>query len=81
MVPAADVYNEAVAWAKQFVGGATLALRAAKEAIDKGIEVDLASGLEMERAQFAALFATEDRTRGMKSFLEHGPGKAEFVGR
>jgi enoyl-CoA hydratase/carnithine racemase len=81
VVPAADVYNEAVAWAKQFVGGATLALRAAKEAIDKGIEVDLASGLEMERAQFAALFATEDRTRGMKSFLEHGPGKAEFVGR
>ena len=81
VVPAADVYNEAVAWAKQFVGGATLALRAAKEAIDKGIEVDLASGLEMERAQFAALFATEDRMRGMKSFLEHGPGKAEFVGR
>ena len=30
---------------------------------------------------FAALFATEDREIGMRSFLEHGPGKARFVGR
>ena len=81
VVPADQVYDEAVAWARQFVGGATLAMRAAKESIDKGLEVDLATGLEIERAQFASLFATEDRTRGMESFLESGPGKAEFVGR
>ena len=31
--------------------------------------------------QFAALFATEDRTIGMRSFVENGPGKAEFEGR
>ena len=37
--------------------------------------------LEIERQQFAALFATEDRTIGMQSFVEQGPGKAEFVGR
>ena len=36
-------------------------LRAAKEAIDRGLEVDLDTGLEIERQQFAALFATEDR--------------------
>ena len=81
VVPAADVYAEAVAWAKQFSGAASYAVRAAKESIDRGLEVDLATGLEIERQQFAALFATEDRTIGMRSFVENGPGKATFVGR
>jgi enoyl-CoA hydratase/carnithine racemase len=81
VVPAADVYTEAVAWAQQFAGAASYAVRAAKEAIDRGSEVDLETGLEIERQQFAALFATEDRTIGMRSFVENGPGKAGFVGR
>ena len=54
---------------------------AAKECIDRGLEVNLDTGLEIERQQFAALFATEDRTIGMESFVENGPGKAQFVGR
>jgi enoyl-CoA hydratase/carnithine racemase len=81
VVPAAEVYDAAVAWASQFSNGAALALRAAKEAVDAGIEVDLATGLAIERQQFAGLFATEDRTIGMKSFVENGPGKAAFKGR
>jgi len=80
VVPAAEVYDAAVAWASQFSRGAALALRAAKEAIDAGLGVDLATGLEIERQQFAGLFATEDRAIGMKSFVENGPGKAEFKG-
>jgi enoyl-CoA hydratase/carnithine racemase len=81
VVPSEDVYTEAVAWAKQFSNGAALALRAAKESIDRGAEVDLDTGLEIERQQFAALFATEDRAIGMESFVENGPGKADFTGR
>ena len=81
VVPADQVYAEAVAWAGQFAGAASYAVRAAKEAIDRGLEVDLETGLEIERQQFAALFATEDRTIGMRSFVENGPGKAEFKGR
>jgi enoyl-CoA hydratase/carnithine racemase len=81
VVPAAAVYDEAVAWARQFVGGAAYALRAAKEAIDRGSEVDLETGLEIERQQFAALFATDDRTIGMDSFMKDGPGRAKFSGR
>ncbi|WP_329001620.1 enoyl-CoA hydratase-related protein [Kribbella sp. NBC_00709] len=80
VVPAAEVYEAAVAWASQFSTGAAMALRAAKESIDSGLGVDLTTGLEIERQQFAALFATEDRTIGMKSFVENGPGKAEFKG-
>jgi enoyl-CoA hydratase/carnithine racemase len=81
VVPAGEVYAEAVAWAKQFSGAASYALRAAKDAVDRGLEVDIETGLEIERQQFAALFATEDRSIGMKSFVEEGPGKAKFVGR
>jgi len=81
VVPAADVYATARDWAAQFVNGPSLALRAAKEAMDWGLEADLQTGLEIERQQFAALFATEDRAIGMQSFIESGPGKAGFVGR
>jgi enoyl-CoA hydratase/carnithine racemase len=81
VVAADQVYAEAVAWAQQFAGAASYAVRAAKEAIDRGLEVDLETGLEIERQQFAALFATEDRTIGMRSFVEKGPGKAQFEGR
>ena len=80
VVPAEAVYDEALAWAKQFSSAASYALRAAKESIDRGSEVDLETGLEIERQQFAALFATDDRTIGMTSFVENGPGKASFVG-
>jgi enoyl-CoA hydratase/carnithine racemase len=75
------VYDAAVTWARQFAGAATYALRAAKETIDQGLEVDLPTGLAIERQQFAALFATDDRRIGMTSFVEQGPGKAEFTGR
>ncbi len=81
VVPAEEVYDEAVKWASQFAQAATYALRAAKEVIDRGLEVDLDTGLEIERQQFAALFATRDRSIGMDSFVQNGPGKAQFEGR
>ncbi|HLV76232.1 short chain enoyl-CoA hydratase [Actinomadura hallensis] len=81
VVPDAEVYTAAKEWAATFVGGPAIALRAAKQAIDAGLEVDLDTGLEIERTQFAALFATEDQATGMRSFMEEGPGKATFSGR
>ena len=81
VVPADEVLTTALAWARQFVGGPALALRAAKECVDRGGEVDLDTGLEIERMQFAALFGTEDRATGMRSFVQHGPGQARFAGR
>jgi enoyl-CoA hydratase/carnithine racemase len=80
VVPGADVYAAARRWAAQFVTGPAYALRAAKQAVDRGLEADLDTGLEIERQQFAALFATEDKAIGFRSFLEHGPGKAVFKG-
>jgi enoyl-CoA hydratase/carnithine racemase len=80
VVPDADVLTAARELAGRFVSGPALALRAAKQAIDQGLDVDLASGLQLERLQFAALFATEDQKAGMHSFVENGPGKATFTG-
>jgi len=81
MVAPDDVYAEARALVARFVSGPAYALRAAKEAIDSGLDTDLATGLEIERMQFAGLFATQDRTIGMTSFVADGPGKAEFLGK
>ncbi|MBC7277974.1 enoyl-CoA hydratase-related protein [Nocardioides sp.] len=81
LVPAASVYEEALAWASQFKKAAPYALAAAKTAIDKGLGVDLATGLAIEQQQFAGVFATQDSQIGMGSFLENGPGKANFEGK
>jgi enoyl-CoA hydratase/carnithine racemase len=81
VVPDAEVYTASQELVQQYVNGPALALRAAKQAIDSGLGVDLATGLEIERVQFAALFGTEDQKNGMRSFLENGPGKATFTGR
>ncbi|OAR22232.1 enoyl-CoA hydratase [Streptomyces sp. ERV7] len=79
VVAADKVYEEAHAWAAKLAQGPALALRAAKESIDAGLETDIETGLAIERNWFAGLFATEDRERGMRSFVEEGPGKAKFL--
>ncbi|MEU3351588.1 enoyl-CoA hydratase-related protein [Streptomyces sp. NPDC037389] len=79
VVPAAEVYEQAHAWAARLATGPAMALRAAKEAVDSGLETDIDTGLAIERNWFAGLFATEDREIGMRSFVEDGPGKAKFV--
>jgi enoyl-CoA hydratase/carnithine racemase len=79
LAPAAEVFTEAHAWAARLAQGPAIALRAAKEAVDTGLETDIETGLAVERTWFAGLFATEDRERGMRSFVEEGPGKAKFL--
>jgi enoyl-CoA hydratase/carnithine racemase len=81
VVPDDQVYDAAKEMAARYAEGPAVALRAAKEAVDAGLEVDLATGLEIERLHFAGLFATEDQKIGMRSFVEEGPGKAKFTGR
>lgn len=81
VVPAEEVYKTAVEMAARYAQGPTVALRAAKMAIQRGIEMDMSDALAFEREVFVNLFATEDQKLGMKSFVEEGPGKARFVGR
>jgi enoyl-CoA hydratase/carnithine racemase len=81
VAPDAEVYQAALHMVRRYASGPALALRAAKQAIDHGLDADLGTGLEIERIQFAALFGTQDQKAGMRSFMENGPGKATFTGR
>jgi len=81
VVPADDVYTEASTWARTFAGGPAVALAAAKRAIDEGLNGSLDEGLRLETALFTSLFGTVDRDAGMRTFLDKGPGQAEFTGR
>ena len=80
VVPDGEVYETARQIAGRYTAAAPLALRAAKQAIDEGLERDLDAGLEIERLHFTGLFGTEDQQTGMRSFLADGPGKATFSG-
>ena len=81
VVPDEEVYATSVAMARKFAAGPPLALAAAKQAVDRGLDLTLDEGLALESRLFAELFDTEDQKTGMRSFLESGPGNAEFAGR
>lgn len=81
VVEPGEVLAAAQAMVAPFVGGPAQALKAAKESVDRGLEADLQTGLDIEALQFTGLFATQDQKTGMRSFVENGPGKATFEGR
>ena len=79
VVPAEETYDAALKVAAKLATGAPLALRAAKEAVDHGMDTDLATGLDIERVRFAGLFATDDQKIGMTAFM--AKEKPAFTGR
>ncbi|ADD44490.1 enoyl-CoA hydratase/isomerase family protein [Stackebrandtia nassauensis] len=70
VVPAGEVFDAARKFAEVFVSGPSRALRAAKQAVDSGLGVDLNTGLAWESQLFAGLFATGDAHEGMTAFSE-----------
>jgi enoyl-CoA hydratase len=81
VVPVGTHLEAALEWAGRLARGAVVAMGLAKRAIDGGLDGPLAAGLDLEAEMAAEVFRTEDAATGVKSFLEHGPGKATFVGR
>ncbi len=81
VVPADDLHTRARAKAAELAAGAVVAQGLAKRAIDRGLDITLGGGLDLEQQLFAEVFATEDARTGVTSFLEHGPGKARFTGK
>lgn len=75
-----SLYDDAVAKAAQYAKGPA-ALRMAKTAILDGLHLPLDEAVEVESQQWYEVFGTEDCRIGVKSFLESGPGKADFSGR
>jgi enoyl-CoA hydratase len=79
--PGTEVYQQALEAARRYARGPRAALRAAKVAVNWGARGEFRAGIVLERELFADLFATQDQKAGMQTFIEKGPGKAEFSGR
>lgn len=80
VVPNEELHERALDLAAQCARGAVLSQGFAKQAIDSGLSLPLAEGLRVEQELFVESFRTNDSQVGVKSFLEHGPGQAEFTG-
>ena len=79
VVPLANLLGHARAVLERIAKKGPLAVRRAKEAIDRGADLELADGLTIERQVFSDLFDSADRREGMKAFLEKRP--PVFTGR
>ncbi len=78
VVPEGEALVAAKEIAAEIAANGPLAVRHAKAATNRAMDVDLISGLEYEADQFALLFATEDAREGMGAFVERR--KAQFKG-
>ncbi|MCB1005151.1 MAG: enoyl-CoA hydratase/isomerase family protein, partial [Acidimicrobiales bacterium] len=67
-----ELHATALAWAAELAAGPVVAHGLAKAAID---------GATTEPQAFTDVFSTADAEIGVRSFLDHGPGKATFTGR
>ncbi|HEV3225839.1 MAG TPA: enoyl-CoA hydratase-related protein [Acidimicrobiales bacterium] len=75
------LFDRAVERAAALATGAVAAQGLAKRAIDRGLDITLGGGLDLEQQLFVEVFGTDDAQAGVSSFLDHGPGKATFRGR
>jgi enoyl-CoA hydratase len=79
VVPVEVYLDEALKLANEIAARPPIAVRVAKEAINKAYETSLSEGLEFERRLFYFLFATDDQKEGMRAFVEKR--KAEWSGK
>ncbi|OPZ75533.1 MAG: putative enoyl-CoA hydratase [Firmicutes bacterium ADurb.Bin456] len=78
VVTEGELLDEALKLAESIAGKPPLALRAAKKAMDQGLEKTLVMGIEAEAKHFGDLFSTEDQKEGARAFLEKR--KPQFKG-
>jgi len=68
-----ELAAEAETVAKTMASKGPIALRYAKEAVNKGLDLTLEQGLRLEADLYFLLHTTEDRTEGIRAFLERRP--------
>ncbi|XP_023810234.1 enoyl-CoA hydratase domain-containing protein 2, mitochondrial [Oryzias latipes] len=66
-------YREALSLAREILPQAPIAVRMAKEAMNRGMEVDIGSAMAIERMCYARVIPTRDRQEGMAAFIEKRP--------
>lgn len=73
VVPRNELMNEAISLANEMVNKGPIALRFAKEAVLKGMDLTLEQGLRLEADLYFLLHTTRDRTEGITAFREKRP--------
>lgn len=73
LVAGESLMTEAEALARNLAGKAPVALRFIKEAVNKGLDLNLAQGLRLEADLYFLLHTTFDRTEGITAFLQKRP--------
>ena len=77
--PPEELLNKALEMAKAIASKGPLAIRMAKECINRGLDMPLSNALDMEKVNFGAATGSADGTEGCAAFLEKR--KAEFKGK
>jgi enoyl-CoA hydratase len=70
VVPREKLMEEAMALANKLAAKPRVALALIKRCVDNGMNMDLASGLTLERNSFVITYASEDGREGMNAFIE-----------
>lgn len=78
VVPPDQLMEEVLKTARNIAAKGKTSLRAAKQAVNNGMNVDLASGLNIEVDAFALCMTSEDSKEGLNAFIEKR--KAQFKG-
>ncbi|KOC31633.1 enoyl-CoA hydratase-related protein, partial [Clostridium botulinum] len=65
-----ELMNVATKLAQDIMKSAPIAVKLAKQAINRGMQVDIDTAINFEAELFGACFSTEDQTEGMSAFLE-----------
>jgi len=79
VVPDDRLMEEAMEMARLMTRHSPVALGVAKYAVQNAVDADLQAGRAIENACFSLVFASEDRTEGMRAFLEKR--KPKYKGR
>jgi enoyl-CoA hydratase len=79
VVPAAQLFDEALAVATKIAGYSLPVVLKVKEAVNRAYESSLAEGLLFERREFHSTFALDDQKEGMRAFV--AKRKPEFKNR
>ncbi len=79
VIPQEELLEECTSLAEMIAAKAPVAVRLCKEAVNNGMEMDLARGCGYEADLFGLCFASRDQKEGMKAFLEKRA--PQFVGK
>ncbi len=75
--PPEELLDKAMELARKIAAKSSPSIEAAKELINRGLDVNLSAGVDFEKTHFGAIFGGVDAGEGLKAFLEKRPPNFE----